>query len=189
MLSDLIIGVFTFRQGIYASVERDTTFTQTAWILVTVVAFLNQLGSSASTKIFDWAISTIVGTLFVVLGFALAALTISWLGKTLFNADVTFDELVRTLGLAYVWNIVGVFGVLTAFIPFLNCLIGPIAILAWLLGLLAWFIAAKEALDLEWVQTIITVLLGWLVLVVVMAISGGVLTLVGVTARAAGGLF
>jgi hypothetical protein len=49
--------------------------------------------------------------------------------------------------------------------------------------LIAWFVAAKEALDLEWAQTIITVLIGWLVLIVMAIIAGAVLGLLGVTAR------
>ena len=48
MLINRIIGAFTFRKGVYAEVEEDTSFTTTAWILVAVVAFLNQLGSAAS---------------------------------------------------------------------------------------------------------------------------------------------
>ena len=52
----------------------------------------------------------------------------------------------------------------------------------------AWFMAAKEALDLEWTQTIITVILGWIALMVIMAISGVVLGIFGLGAAAVGGL-
>ena len=45
MLIERIIGAFTFRKEVYAEVERDTSFTNTAWVLVAVVALLNQLGS------------------------------------------------------------------------------------------------------------------------------------------------
>jgi hypothetical protein len=40
-------------------------------------------------------------------------------------------------------------------------------IIAVVLMMTAWFIAAKEALDLEWLQTIVTVFLGRVALVVV----------------------
>lgn len=187
MLSDRIMGAFTFRKGVYAEVERDTTFTQTAWLLVVVIGFLNQLGSRASGNVFNWLIGAVVGTIGVVIGFAAAAFVIAWVGRTFFNADVTFDEMVRTLGLAYVWNVVGIVGVLAAFSGALACLLAPAILVAALLGLVAWFVAAKEALDLEWVQTIITVVIGWLVLVVITLITGAILGVLGLGAGALAG--
>ena len=77
----------------------------------------------------------------------------------MYKADVTFDELVRTLGLAYVWQVVGVLGVLSAFSTALSCVLAPVMVIAAILLIVAWFIAAKEALDLDWVKTIITVIL------------------------------
>jgi hypothetical protein len=55
-------------------------------------------------------------------------------------------------------------------------------IAAFILGLVAWFVAAKEALDLEWGQTIITVILGWLVILVFSIITSLILTALGVGA-------
>ena len=188
MLTERIIGAFTFRKGVYAEVEGDTTFTQTAWIIVVVVAFLNQLGSNASANIPSWLGGAVVGTIFAVIGFAVAALVINWVGRAVFNAEVTFDELVRTLGLAYVWQVVGVFGVLSAFSEALQCVLAPIMIIAAILLVVAWFVAAKEALDLEWLQTIITIFLGWIALIVVVAIGGVIIGLLGFGAAALGGL-
>ena len=54
MLVDRIIGAFTFRPGVYSEVEEDSTFTKTAWIIVAVVAFLNQLGSQATSDLARW---------------------------------------------------------------------------------------------------------------------------------------
>ena len=188
MLTERIIGAFTFRKGVYAEVEMDTTFTQTAWIIVVVVAFLNQLGSNATINILGWLGGAVIGTIFAVLGFAVGALVINWIGGALFNADVTFDELVRTLGLAYVWQIVGFFGVVSAFSTALQCLLAPLMVIAVILLIVAWFIAAKEALDLEWLQTIITIILGWIAMIVIIAIGGFIIGLLGLGAAALGGL-
>jgi hypothetical protein len=189
MITDRIIGAFTFRKGVYAEVERDTTFTQTAWLIVAVVAFLNQLGSNASANILGWLGGAVLGTVFAVAGFAVGAFVINWVGKAVFNADVTFEEMVRTLGLAYVWQVIGMLGIFTAFIPALNCLFAPIMVLAVIALIAAWFIAAKEALDLEWLQTIVTVVLGWLAFIIVLLIGGAILGLLGLGASALGGLF
>ncbi len=189
MLVNRIIGAFTFRKGVYAEVEKDTAFTTTAWILVAVVAFLNQLGSFASADLANWLIAAVVGTIFAILGFAVGALVINWVGRAVFHADVTFNELVRTLGLAYAWQVIGVFGVLAAISETLSCVLAPVMVIAAILMVIAWFIAAKEALDLEWLQTIVTVFLGWVVLVVISLVIGGlVLGVLGLGAVAVGGL-
>lgn len=188
MLTERIIGAFTFRSGVYAEAENDINFTTTAWLIVTVVAFLNQIGERVSDNFVNWVVGTIIGTIFALIGFAIACAVINWVGRTVFAAQVTFDELVRTLGLAYVWNVVGVFGAIVAFSDTLTCVTAPAFFLAWILGLVAWFQAAKEALDLEWVQTVVTVFLGWIVLFVVMFFAGLVLGVLGLGAAAAGGL-
>jgi len=187
MLIERIIGAFTFRKGVYAEVEKDTTFTTTAWILVVVVAFLNQLGSHASSNLVQWLLGAVGGTIFAVIGFAVAALVINWVGRGVFNADVTFEELVRTLGLAYVWQVVGVIGAVAAFSTALSCLLAPVMFIASILMVIAWFVATKEALDLEWVQTIVTVILGGIALIVIMIVGGVVLAVLGVGAGALGG--
>ena len=190
MLMDRIIGAFTFRKGVYAEVEEDTTFTTTAWILVAVVAFLNQLGTAASSDLSGWLISAVVLTIFAVIGFAVGALVINWVGRAVFHAEVTFNELVRTLGLAYVWNVIGVFGILAAISEALSCVLAPGMVIAVIAMIVAWFIAAKEALDLEWLQTIIAVFVGWLALQVITIFVGGlVLGLFGLGVAAVGGLF
>ena len=74
---DRIIGAFTFRKEVYADVEGDTSFTTTAWLIVVIVAFLSQLGSAAKTDIAGWLIGAVVGTIFAVIGFAVAAAIIS----------------------------------------------------------------------------------------------------------------
>jgi hypothetical protein len=62
-------------------------------------------------------------------------------------------------------------------------------ILAVIALIVAWFIAAKEALDLEWLQTIVTVVLGWIALMVIALIGTAILGLLGWGAGQIGGLF
>jgi hypothetical protein len=188
VLMDRIIGAFTFRRAVYAEVEKEAAFTTTAWILVVVVAFINQLGAAASRNLIGWLLGAVVGTVFAVIGFGLGAFVVSLVGRAAFNADVTFDEMVRTLGLAYVWQVVGVIGIVAVLSPALGCLTAPAVLVAGLLGLVAWFVAAKEALDLEWLQTIVTVIIGWLVVAAIVVAGGIVLGLLGFGAAGVAGL-
>jgi hypothetical protein len=189
MLVERIIGAITFRRDVYADVERDTSFTAMAWLLVAVVAFLNQLGTYASTNVLKWLGSAMVGTAWAVIAFGVAAYIMNWLGRTLFQADVTFEEMVRTLGLAYVWKIVGVVGILAGLTDALSCLLAPALVIGWVMLVISWFVAAKEALDLDLEQTIVTVALGWLVFGLIMMLGSAVLSLIGLTARGAGRIF
>ncbi|KPK91551.1 MAG: hypothetical protein AMJ88_13220 [Anaerolineae bacterium SM23_ 63] len=186
MLTERIIGAFTFRKGVYAEVEHDTSFTTTAWLLVAGVTFLNQLGSNVSTNFIRWILGAIVGTVIMVIGFGLAAAVISWVGRTLFNAEVTFEEMVRTLGLASVWNIIGFVGALVGFFPLLACVTWPAILLGVVFLIAAWFMAAKEALDLEWVETIVTVIVGVIAWAVVWLVTRGILGLLGLGAKVVG---
>ena len=195
MLVERIIAAFTFRREVYAEVEHDTAFTPTAWILVAIVAFLGQIGSNAGLVsgdlaggLLNWVIGSVVGTIFAVLGFAVAAFITNAVGRALFSAEVTFEELVRTMGLAYVWNIVGVIGIVAALSSSLACVLSPIGCIAPILGLVSTLIAVKEALDLEWGPTIITVVIGWVVQFIISLAAGMVLGLMGLTAAGALGL-
>ena len=188
-MMDRIMKVFTFKQEVYKEVENDASFTPTAWMIVAVIAFLSQLGANASlvhVQGASWVVGTIGGTIFAIIGFAAGAFIISWAGKTFFNADVTFEEMVRTLGLAYVWNIIGFLGIIGLVSPRLMCVAGPIGFLAGIAGLVSWFIAAKEALDLEWPQTIGTVLIGWVAGLVISLVASAILGVFGIAGAGIG---
>jgi len=188
-MMDRIMKVFTFKQEVYEEVENDASFTQTAWMIVAVVAFLSQMGANASlvhVEGVSWVLGTISGTIFAVIGFAAGAFIISWAGKNFFNADVTFEEMVRTLGLAYVWNIIGFLGIVSMVSSGLACVTGPISFIAGIAGLVSWFIAAKEALDLEWPQTIGTVVIGWVASIIIALIAGAILSVFGIAGAGIG---
>lgn len=189
MLTERIIGALTFRRGVYAEVEADKSFTATAWILVVIFALLNQLGSYASQSIFDWLVGAGIGTLTAIAAFAIAAAVISWVGRGIYNAEVTFDELVRTMGLASIWTAVGVLGIIAAFSDALSCILGPVIVISWIALVVAWFVAVHEALDLTWGKTIITVIIGFIPWAIIMALTGVVLSLLGLTAAGFGSLF
>jgi hypothetical protein len=189
MLTERIIGALTFRRGVYAEVETDKTFTATAWILVVIFALLNQLGSHASQSIFDWSVGAGIGFLTAIAGFAIAAAVINWVGRRSFSAEVTFNELVRTMGLASIWTAVGVLGVIAAFSDALSCILGPVIVISWVALVIAWFVAVHEALDLTWGKTIVTVMIGFIPWAIIMSLTGVVLSLLNLSATGFGSLF
>ncbi len=191
-MMERIIGAFTFKQGVYKEVEEDASFTPTAWMIVAAASLLSSLGSSAAAAHSvggRWILGAIGGTIASVAGFALGAFIMSWAGKTFFEADVTFEEVVRTIGLASVWNAVGFLGIIALAAPGLACITGPITFAAGIAGLVAWFMAAKEALDLEWPQTIGTVVIGWVAMLIVTIVFSMILGVLGLGVAGVGALF
>ncbi len=186
---DRIIKAFTFKTEVYSEVESDSSFTTTAWLIVAVVSFLNALGSLSSDNFGSSLLAALVSAVFAVVGFAVAAYVINLVGRTVFKAEVSFNELVRTVGLAYVWQAVGFLGILGVISEDLRCIVSPLLIIAAILWLVSAFIAAKEALDLEWLQTIITVVLGWVAFMVVVFLAGLVLAAIGIGGAALFGAF
>jgi len=156
---------------------------------VVVSAFLNQLGSYASSSdLLGWLIGAIVGTILAIIGFVVGALVINWAGRIAFKAEVSFNELVRTLGLAHVWQVVGVLGILIAFLDVFSGELYMIKVLAVVMLIISWLVAAKEALDLGWLQTGVTVLLGWIAqFLITTVITALALGLLGLIAAALGG--
>ena len=55
----------------------------------------------------------------------------------------------------------GILGILGGFI---SCLLTPVMVIGFILLAVSWFIAVKEAVDLELVPTIVTVVIGWVVI-------------------------
>jgi hypothetical protein len=192
MLMDRIIGAFTFRKGVYADVEKDLSFTTTAWIIVAVVAVLNALGANAGALL-DNFLNFLLGALgtaiFALAGFALAAWVVSWIGQGMFGAEVNFGEVVRTLGLAYVWNAVGVLGICGAIFGPLSILTLPLTCLAFLATLAAWFVALREALDLDMGRTIVVAIAGWIAIFMIFVIGTFILASLGIVAGTVAGIF
>lgn len=191
MLMNRIIGAFTFRREVYADVEADTSFTTTAYILVAVVAVLNALGAGAAgfrQSMMNGVFGVLGTAVFALIGFVVGAWVISWVGKNLMGAEVDYGQIIRTLGLAYVWNVFGALGVAGAITPLLSCVTGPVVFIGWILGLIAWFVALKEALDLGWGMTILTAIIGWIAMMVIVFIGGFILGAVGIVAGTTLGL-
>jgi len=186
-----ITGAFSFKPGVYGEVKKDAGFTGSAWLIVIVTAILNASTSAALShlRFGTWLVSALFAAVFAVLGFGLACFVIAWVGKTVFNTTASFDEVVRPLGLARVWHIVGVLGILALITPALGCVTGIFSFAAAVLGFIAWLIAVREALGLEWPQTIATVVLGMIVVMVVTVISGVILSAFGLASASILGVF
>jgi hypothetical protein len=194
-LMDRIIGAFTFKREVYADVKKDTSFTPTAWGIVVAVNLLNQLagylaagaiatatigalgglgdlgqvGAIASGSLVGSLVSMVVG----IVAFAVGAWVIMFVANSVFKASAKFDEVVRTVGLANVWGLVGVLVILAVISPIFLCVTGIVGLAAAILSAVASAIAVKEAIGLDWTQTIVTIVIAWVVMLIITSVVGG----------------
>jgi len=92
----------------------------------------------------------------------------------LFHGTADYGELLRTIGYAYSPNVLGFF----SFIPILGWLI---ALVGSIWALVAGVIAVRQALDFDTTKAVLTVVIGWVVMMIVAAIIAGIFGLGAVT--------
>jgi hypothetical protein len=122
----------------------------------------------------------IIGTVLTVVGYYIWTYVVQFVGKTMFGGQATAQQLQRTLGYAY--GPIAIGGLLS-FIP---CLGGLISLVFSIWSLACGFFAVRETHKLSDGQTIVTVVVGWLVVFIVSSLVFGIL---GVGALGMGALF
>ncbi len=163
--------------NLFNEVEQDQTLTQEALTVVVLVAFVSGLGSFITGLMVGGGFGTailglIVGVILSVIGYFIWAFITYFIGVNVFKGTADYGEMLRTLGYAYTPNILGFF----SFIPCAGMLI---AFLGGIWALVAGVIAVREALDFDTTKAIITVIIGWIVMIILMAIVGGIVGAAG----------
>jgi hypothetical protein len=145
----------------YEEVEADTTATGQAAIVVTLSAIASAIGAAGPGG--PSIIGTLVGAL--VSWFIWAGLTYV-IGDKVFGGTATWGELLRTLGFAQAPRVLLVLGI----IPVFGLLVW-VAVAIWVL--IAGIIAIRQALDFSTQKALLTALIGWVIVMVVSALLGG----------------
>ena len=158
---DRMRGAAMLDVATYEEVEADTTATGQAAIVVAIAAICSAIGAAGPGG------PSIVGTLIgALLSWVLWAGLTFVIGQKVFGGTATWGELLRTLGFAQaprvllVLGIIPVFGVLVWF-----------AVAVWVL--IAGIIAIRQALDFTTQKALLTALIGWVIVMVVSALLGG----------------
>jgi len=165
-----LVRIIKFDTTVWSEIEHDENANTEALIVVLVAAFLGALGSGIAASSIQ---GSFFGTFFVRL---LTGVVINWLlwsyvtmlvGTKLFQGEADFWEMARMLGYA---NAPALLGVLN-FIPCVGVIIG---IVAFVLSLIVGFYAVREGLDLPTDKTIITIVIGWVIMLVVYIVLGAI---------------
>jgi hypothetical protein len=167
-----IIGIFKLDVNTFEEIEKDTTATSQAAVIVAIVAVLVGLGSgfTATMQEGNFFLSFISTLVWTFIGWLLWAVVSWFVGTKFFGGQATLDEMLRVIGFAYSPQLLGI-------IPCIGGVIGAI----W--SLIAGFIAVRQGLDLDNLKAALTILIGFAVyvigIIIISAIVGGASALVG----------
>jgi hypothetical protein len=151
-----LTGIVTFKAPVYKEVAEDTTATQSAALIVVVVAVLVGLIGSAiggSRSIIAAAVSTIVSQL---IGWVIGAWLLAFVAKTLFQGDTNTSEMLRVTGYTSVFQILGIIPVL--------------GIIGSILQIIANVIGIREAAGFDTTKAILTAIIAGVIVFIITAI-------------------
>jgi hypothetical protein len=169
----------------YKEAESDTSLNQEALIVVAIVSAAGAVGGFIGGLIggsFGSAVlALIVALVMGIVNYYIWAYVTYFVGTKLFNADVDAGEMLRVLGYASGPRVLSI-------VSFIPCVGWLISLVGSIWALVAGFIGSREALDLDTTKTIITVVVGWVIVTVIGFLVLGVLGVGGMALGAAGDL-
>ena len=167
----------------FKEAESDTSLNQEALLVVVLVSLAGAIGGFIGGLIggsFGSALLALIVALIIgIVNYYIWAYVTYFVGKQLFNADVNAGEMLRVLGYASGPRVLSI-------ISFIPCIGWLAALAGGIWALVAGFIGSREALDLDTTKTIITVVVGWLIVTVIGFVVLSVLGIGGLALGAAG---
>jgi hypothetical protein len=159
---DRMKGAALLHIDTYEEVEADQTATGQAAGVVALVAVAQAIGSAG-----EGGFGIVAGLISALLGWLLWAGITYLIGAKLLGGTATWGELLRTIGFAQTPGVLHVLGL----IPVLGGII-HFGVAIWVL--IAGIIAIRQALDISTGKAILTAVLGWLVIMLPLAILAAV---------------
>ncbi len=161
------IGAARLDPRAYEDVEHDQTATGSALVIVAIAAVANGIGSAGEAGV----LGLIGGVVFGLLGFVLYAGIAYLIGSQLFatrETNVTWGQLIRTLGFAQAPGILRVLGIVPVIGGLIQLIVG-----VWIL--IASIIAIRQACDFSTGRAVLTTVVAWIVYFVFVIIPVGIL--------------
>ena len=156
----------------FKEVEADTSLNQEALIVVIIVSVAGGVGAFLGNlfggDIFASFLALILSTLIGIANYYIWAYVSHFIGTNMFNGEANPGELLRILGYASGPRILNLLG----FVPCLGAVLG---LAGGIWALIAGFFGVQEALDLDTTETLVTVVIGWLVTLIIYALVTGLL--------------
>ena len=167
-----VIRAAKLDKNLFQEVEMDTSLNQEALMVVVLVSAISAVGSFIGSlmggRIGAAVLSLIVTVVLGVVNYYIWSYVTHFIGTNLFQGTAEPGELLRVLGYASGPRALGV-------LSFIPCLGGLISLAASIWALVAGFFGVREALDLDTTETLVTVAIGWVLILVINLVVGGII--------------
>jgi hypothetical protein len=176
---DRVVRAAKLDIDLFEEVEADEGLTSQAIAVVVIAAIAGGIGGALGAIITGQGIGSFFGSLIVspiiaVVGYLIWAALTYFIGTNLFQGTADYGEMLRAIGYSYGPQVLSVF----SFIP---CVGWIISLVCSIWSLVAGVIAVRQALDFDTGKAVITCIIGWIVVMVLMAI----LAMIGIGGAAA----
>jgi len=153
-----VIRIIKFDKTVWEEIEHDESANVEAGVIVVATAILSAIGSLlVGGGVIGILMALIIAPL---LRWLLWSWVTMFVGTKLFEGETDFWEMARMVGYANAPSVLG----LLAFIPCVGALVG---LAASVLSLVLGFFAVREALDLPTEKAIITIVIGWAIVLLI----------------------
>jgi len=152
--------------------EADTSLNQEALMVIILVSVASGLGAFVSSliggQIGPAFLALFVTVLLGIVNYYIWSYVTYFVGTNLFKGTAEPGELLRVLGYASSPRLLGV-------LTFIPCLGGLLGLAGAVWALIAGFIGVREALDLDNGKTFVTVIIGWVIILIINLVIGGII--------------
>jgi hypothetical protein len=182
-LVDRMIRAAKLDVSLYEEVEKDTTATNQAVLVVVIASVCSGIGAAIggqmTSGVAGFGVGLVAGAVTALVGWFVWSFITYFIGTRVFkgpHTEATYGQLLRCIGFSDSPLVLSIL----SFIPILG---GIISFVASIWALVAMVIAVRQALDFTTGRAIGTCIVGFIVLIVVSAIvafmTGGLLVLGG----------
>jgi hypothetical protein len=155
---DRIVRAIRLDWTVFSEIAKDRDALKEAAIIVAIVTFLSAIGTGIATRSFGAFIGAWLAGILV--GWVGWAIVTYFVGTALFKGKTDIPEMLRVLGYANAPYLLG----LLSFIP---CVGWLFPLIGGLLALVAGIIAVREAMDFDTSNAIVTVVIGWIMVIAI----------------------
>jgi len=167
-----IIKAATLDVTFFNEVENDPSLNNEALLVVILASIAGGIGGFIG-RLFAGEIGAAILALFVlailgIINYYIWAYVTYFVGTNLFEGRADPGELLRVLGYASGPRLLSLF----SFVP---CLGAMLSLVGGIWSLVAGFVGVREALDLDTGKTLVTVIIGWLIVLIITILVGFVI--------------
>lgn len=155
-LMNRLMRVLRFDASVYREVAGDASALSQAIIVVSISAILSLIGSLLGV-LFGGDLMTAILTALAVavatyIGWALFSFIAAFAAQSLFQGKTNFQEMLRTVGFAYGWNVINVL----SFIPVINLCLWIVPLV---LVMISVVLALRESAEVDTTKAVIIAIL------------------------------